>query len=64
MNVGYLDDGSTVVDRASTHIGHTSAEIARPTAATRSIVATALLRKHTFDTNQQPFALNPWIERA
>jgi hypothetical protein len=47
-----------------THIGHTAAEIARPTAAIRSITATALPRKHSFDASQQPFALNPWAERA
>ena len=39
-----------------THIGHTAAEIARPTAAIRSITATALPRKHSFDASQQPFA--------
>jgi pyridoxine/pyridoxamine 5'-phosphate oxidase len=47
-----------------THIGHMAAEIARPTAAIRSITATALPRKHSFDASQQPFALNPWAERA
>jgi len=51
-------------DIASTHIGHTAAEIARPTAAIRSITATALPRKHSFDASQQPFALNAWAERA
>jgi hypothetical protein len=49
---------------AHTHIGHMAAEIARPTAAIRSITATALPRKHSFDASQQPFALNPWAERA
>src|ERR1039457_5450546 len=39
-----------------THIGHTAAEIPRPTAASRSITATALPRKHSFDASQQPFA--------
>jgi hypothetical protein len=53
------------IDRLeSTHIGHTAAEIARPTAAIRSITAAALPRKHSFDASQQPFALNPWAERA
>jgi len=47
-----------------TNIGHTAAEIARPTAAIRRITATALPRKHSFDASQQPFALNPWAERA
>jgi len=46
------------------HIGHTAAEIARPSGAIRSITATALPRKHSFDASQQPFALNPWAERA
>jgi hypothetical protein len=50
--------------RNTTHIGHTAAEIARPTAAIRNITATALPRKHSFDASQQPFALNPWAERA
>jgi len=38
--------------RLTTHIGHTAAEIARPTAAIRSITATALPRKHSFDASQ------------
>jgi len=50
--------------RWSTHIGHTAAEIVRPTAAIRSITATAPPRKHSLDASQQPFALNPWAERA
>jgi hypothetical protein len=59
------DELGPIVDGcSSTHIGHTAAEIARPTAAIRSITATALPRKHSFDASQQPFALNPWSERA
>ena len=50
-----LHNGSTF----QTHIGHMAAEIARPTGAIRSITATALQHKHSFDANHQPLALNP-----